>query len=885
MKNQKGSAIIMVLVILTVLVITSTYLMQNKTQRAGFTRHMSNEKKLEVLMEAVLDMAIANIKKHANDHDPAPPSDALNKTVLRCIATTSTSKHSSGDKNAIMNVPNTEVDVPNSFYNTAITSMTGGAGVTGTFNIKSVKAKLSHAEAFGEKDNYEVVGVTERATSVTHDFPNNDASPSGGNWRVPFHYPPHNKGGNFTNIWNEDTQSLNAINDFAYQSPDIAVKLKFKGILSTIAGLAIPDEVKVKLLLKHTGSNIDGNTGGKTAFEFGIHLEKSFVDQVNDLIDLANLIPFVNIDKISDESVTESVAKAMGASAKMDLEELILDKVTNFKEFKLQGELSPKALQKIVMGTNDTPYDYNTTTSLIPTAGFKEKGALLQLICEGDYTPPGGKKIERTLVAEVPFKVSDVQPMAPEHTFFVVNSTIIGDCTLPGKVDFNKSDATNATKLAVKNELIFHNMAHEAPNNEPPNKTTTYGKAMSYNDVPPAGRIRVNGSNIEPVLTFLGSFDCPEASQLTSLALSDKKNEYCDLQLKVTFGWTDISKPGTSVVPSNAYIHFPIITTRKYTSEFAQGLDGVAQVFSGDNLTNIFTMPTLFYGYGHMDYPLNSKIEGKVPAKIAQLHILAKATNQLTFNVDVEDKDQMVTPAKSPWHQPLEIYYGSEVIKSYPKGGEIPYGLPNINAYNKLETAFTGNIPANMPVNCYSDNQYRKKASRFYTDTAAFVKDCGISIDSGGLQDGANIRIDGVIYVNGTLDFATVPGNPVPFIGNGLLVADNIRINNKNITLKDKDSSLGLIARSGSLDILNSKVAASCFSNQSPTITGSTIFGNLIVNAFKRDTVYDTNIRYTPHNISVKGTKFPDDGTDKDNDRRYYASFADNWSKSYFQKK
>lgn len=44
MNTKNGSAILMVIAVIAVLLIISTFVIQSKTQRASFTRYMSNEK-------------------------------------------------------------------------------------------------------------------------------------------------------------------------------------------------------------------------------------------------------------------------------------------------------------------------------------------------------------------------------------------------------------------------------------------------------------------------------------------------------------------------------------------------------------------------------------------------------------------------------------------------------------------------------------------------------------------------------------------------------------------------------------------------------------------------------------------------------------------------
>jgi hypothetical protein len=880
MKNQKGSAIIMVLVILTVLVITSTYLMQNKTQRAGFTRHMSNEKKLEVLMEAVLDMTKANIKKYANNHKPDAPASAINvNKLLRSPGTTSNGLHANNGKNAIMSVTNETTSITEEFYKLAVDSITNGDP---NFKILSVDVQIVHAEAFGEpSDGYKVVGVNEKTTKPTakgkNIFPNLHAKPN--KWRMPLQYPPHNEDGDYTDIWNLPGLPPKAHNGFPYQSPKIKVNLNYKDLPDIVLNVMdIEDSVNINLLLKHAVSDI----GSESAFEFGIHLDDDFVNHVNGILN------FIGQDEISDESITENISKYMGDTATMDIENLILKEVDTFKNF--GDSLTTQELQNKVMKDNSTPYTPGSPKP-DPNSELIEKGGLLQLTCKATYAPPGASKtIERTLIAEVPFKLSDVQPIAPEHTFFVANSKLLGapgSGSVEGNIDFNRSD-DGAASLGIDYEFYLHNMHHAGRKNEPA-YSLSYQVASGKD--PKAGKIRVNGDDIDPVPLFMGTLDGIETSELGALALTDSNDhKERDLQFKITFAWFKVMQ-NISQLTDSVKLHLPVLLTTDDAEDFKpavkSGIDGIYQMYSEKNFDDIFTMPTLFYGYGHMDYPLGNKIEGMVPAKVSEAYVVAQVHNQLTFDVTVFKSDK-VKPSTTPWHKPIKTYYGYKNISKYPHTNKpIPYGLPNIKTFDTIEENFTGKDYSDMPANCYSDIQYRKKASRFYPDIESLKNDCIFSVDEGGLKNPDDtIDISGVIYIDvDNFNFNSFPDDAI-FKGNGLIVSNNITIA-KDINLADDDeSTLGIIARTGSLIIKSEneeevKVSASCFSNGPPNITKAIIFGNLIVNAFDRQDVYNTHVRYSPDNISIKGNSF----NDKTNDRRYYASFADNWSKSYFQKK
>ena len=162
-----------------------------------------------------------------------------------------------------------------------------------------------------------------------------------------------------------------------------------------------------------------------------------------------------------------------------------------------------------------------------------------------------------------------------------------------------------------------------------------------------------------------------------------------------------------------------------------------------------------------------------------------------------------------------------------------------------------------------------------------------------GNYDNGEIRIDGVTYVEDDIAFdgRGANGSEYKFIGNGLIVAGKNRGSNdifkmhikKNITLAD-NSTLGLITNFLEID-QDCQIHASVYSDNAAGIKNATIFGNYIIDNFERSNYSGGfNVRYTSKNIAVPGTDFYDPNDKITNKRRYYASFANNWSNSYYAK-
>src|SRR5690606_13724817 len=121
-----------------------------------------------------------------------------------------------------------------------------------------------------------------------------------------------------------------------------------------------------------------------------------------------------------------------------------------------------------------------------------------------------------------------------------------------------------------------------------------------------------------------------KSSELTALALSDQSDPNRPLQLKATFGWYQ-NMSNVDMLTKQVKIHFPVLRTGLHEDEepafqtaIEKGIAGIYYMYKQKNFDDIFTRPSLLYGYGHMDYPLGNKIEGKVGAVVSELFGVAE---------------------------------------------------------------------------------------------------------------------------------------------------------------------------------------------------------------------------------------------------------------------
>ncbi|OQB50645.1 MAG: hypothetical protein BWY02_00259 [bacterium ADurb.Bin157] len=834
-KNKlKGSAIVMVIAVLSILVILATSLMQNRTKRAYFTRYMSNEKKAEVIAEAALDMAMAAIRTNNSEkaNEPGHPIYNLIRTPVAFSG-----NFIQGGKNRIVTPGGGEVSIDSAGYKSAIQAMDSELG-----NIEKLEiiAKVSHAEVFGdsEQPDYKVVGINESFPYQPKNFPSPSASPANNTWRIPLIFP------NGSDIDYEKT---------------IEVNLDFKGTVAGIAGGILGDEVDVLLKLARIT-----NVPSKSKFKFEIEVDEDFLDKANDLIDLYNAIPFVdNVDNITNESLNEMITELL-EDDEIDIEEKLLE----LEQFSGLDEFSISGLQRYIMGSNPSLSSYVEPTNR--TYGeIVEKGGILQLKCNVIYSPSKGSitgKVEKTMVAEVPFKLADVQPIASEYTFFIANSPYLdetGAASTGGALVLDGSDtlAAAADFTAINNELVIHNI---------PGMGMAESSKPAYGKPGYVGRLRING-NPEPINTFVGCMNNIKYTELNTMCTPDISIGGKKLKVRATFGVTpetDPNNPGKDIK-----INFPILFVDPPVSVEAAtgGITGIYKMYkSPSGIGDMFTMPTLLHGYGHMEYPIGRKIEANLLAKVSEMYGVLEP--DITIEIDF-DEDEKFKPIDE------SVTYYSVKNKTVTLDGEdIAYGMPEIDS--STENTWTDvNSAKNMPPNCYTTTQYMKKACKFFDSESQFKSQFSVAYDKGGFSDSGNIRIEGVVFVKGDL---TLQGNT--FSGNGLIVTDgNVTISG-DIKVAGNENSLGIIARRKQIKSSNTKIQASLFSNLSPIFTDVFIKGNLVVNEFNRDDFKRVHIIYDSNVTSVSdATLATSSGTAEP--KRFHASFADNWSRTYYEKK
>ncbi|NLM16687.1 MAG: hypothetical protein GX221_03090 [Candidatus Riflebacteria bacterium] len=579
----------------------------------------------------------------------------------------------------------------------------------------------------------------------------------------------------------------------------------------------------------------------------------------------------------------------------------------------LGGELSADAFKTLVISGGEAPYsvaeyaskaanNFSQSSSGFSSVGSSfspggdlgayslEKGAICQIKTSVTLTEPSGAKKTTVLTSKIPVKVSDTQPIAPEYTFFIANSPALSDggdagVSLGGEVDLSGAIAAAGGVAGFK--LVLHNLPTDAPSSSTDFKPS-YTYARSKGLVP--GMVRVNTSEESSLRAFLGTEDEINLSELPWMLARGHQND-------------SKANPVFNIIPSFYYmggtaqvlgdgapsyqkrrkheIDLPVVFEHKphaanlgYLTDFVNFLKTLS--------IGVADMPTLVGGLGHYEYPLGIEVEGPVNVQYGKARIdagsyfnIADNDLEMSININYANFEHYGRNMDRQAAKDLAFDTNAEQLGSEQTS---KFALPDPNPDRDFQTLSPGD-PSMLPANCYSLDQYKKKATRYYKSGADFISDLSKSKDSGGLSDGGHPALNGVFYIDGELSLSDLT-----YKGNGLIVAKTSINISGAIQPADEYSSLGVIARGGSIAFLGQgPYRAAFFSNGAPfcTTDGTVIDGNLVCNGFKRSNFMNTHVFYNPKVTSVTPlASYRKIG--KYEAKRYHAEFANSWSEFKF---
>ena len=470
-----------------------------------------------------------------------------------------------------------------------------------------------------------------------------------------------------------------------------------------------------------------------------------------------------------------------------------------------------------------------------------EKKGFLEVETEIKYYPhekDESKFIKKKLYVQREFRVADIQPIAPDHTFFFANSALpYENESAENSDDWKGDDCINWNDgygdLVCNNFPDFDDI-----------KECLLSLVHAFSDfkglvrnVRLPGQVRVNGT--QKMKVKLGMF--PSFSELTNKNKL-KRIEIVALTLGGHKNGQEASCKGKghdsdhNIVPGFKSIKLPPYFTFNDKS-FDWGFMALSDKIGGLGSYWVPFPPiygrACFFGNFHISLPFSFRAEGyltKVYSHI-KLHIIS-----------------IIIPPFLPYFPGITISFPWLWCVNY----EEPYGFckwPGYDDEDKAKTTWKPDEPANLPANLYSTAQYLKKASYYYNSSEDFNRD----IDNRSIMDGEDkiFICDGVTFVNDST--LNLPAMKVR--GRGIIVcAGNVSINGDIERVAEygdgNPTIFSIVARNGSIQcsVSTKRIDACLYGDRGiQTFPGSgvEINGNLCINRCVRSDIKgDVTIQY-----------------------------------------
>ena len=307
-------------------------------------------------------------------------------------------------------------------------------------------------------------------------------------------------------------------------------------------------------------------------------------------------------------------------------------------------------------------FDLKSSTDFGADTYYLEKGGILRITTTVTYTKNNNKK-EKTLVAEIPFKTSDVQPIAPEYTFFVSNSKLVdpdddtvivsGDPGTTGSlgdpIEFNLLDGSEKAFYVQgapipDGSFIIHNVPArmDATADASIIKNKIDYEAISDGKHIP-GMVRINSqypgtknSGVTQIRSFFGLVAQPELTEFNKfftpfdkITSETKNNKFNSL---VSFCWQEDDDNDSTTAQRYHDLELPVIFEDDKTGKelFGKGVKNIISFLKSSSF-GIVSVPTLLYGTCHMEYPLGIMVEGPVDTVFSRTRIYVKPTGKIGF--------------------------------------------------------------------------------------------------------------------------------------------------------------------------------------------------------------------------------------------------------------
>lgn len=451
-----------------------------------------------------------------------------------------------------------------------------------------------------------------------------------------------------------------------------------------------------------------------------------------------------------------------------------------------------------------------------------EKQGFFEVVTEVEYTPqyPNGATIKKKLVMHREFRVADIQPIASDYTFFVANSKLLYEKSLENFDSWAGDDQINWNE--GMGAIVIHNMPSIKEIWDSIKNLFSLDIRELTKNLKLPGLVRVNGTKEMLLkLTMLERFSA-DIDVLRKMEI---------LQLLTSHKEGNIACSGDHPSGKDSHNVIPGLDTVLYNF-WAKGQPFDWCYFGGGSPGGVGTywLPippmfarTLLFGNFSLEFPMSMRVEGYLKKVYSHIRLLLVKI--------------LIPPIPIIGFLGLEIpipWFWAKAVKE-------PYGFCQFPPYKSDEegrTAWDPKKRGNLPANVYSPTQYLKKASYFYATSNDFAKDIE---NRTIIHNGKPTFIcDGISFVNDNLWL----DKPLHVMGRGIIVAAaNVHIST-DITREDRDANgnntiFSIVARNGAIVNHYGKhtVYACLFGDKglmNPIGASLKIYGNLVVNRFKR---------------------------------------------------
>ncbi len=916
MTKRTGSAILLVLVAIAVIGTLALWFVNSKSQRSGFARFMSDETKLEALAESATEFLLAKLKASINKHDYSDDVTASLYHLVRQalpVKSTKPGRNHILDTESALTVSSADVNLVG-IYKSALDPLVVSYGWQPSDVTYETEISLATAENFAPKDSYKVCGADSPhqkaegssakfldAADMSELVAENDGdydsaplwAPSG--WYLSFNLPviesPHKH--EFEGTWKvsgdggagELTQLTDARKEIEQKLANPDLTTEQRAALQQQLDNAINEIDNFKTSGKTLKVTVSITKNGPA--KFSTHFTgKIKIMGITFTLDRAG--PSLDINaELKEHCPFLKCIDDMSQPVKSLRKHVFTD--SSFSKLYKADDFVALAKTRL----DEVKKYHNIDTG---TQKYVEKGTMLQFKTTVTHNQ-AGKKSSKTLVAQIPLKVTDVQPVAPEYSLFVANSNLLSEGSLPGlgeKIDLNDWEPRDTPEKAI-GQFIVHNYPATVESGK-----TKANLAPLFKNACLPGMVRVNAqtSTADEAMilgTFVGTFDEPELTELNAI-VSPSGGEGNSAQANDSRGNLFRTEPSfiwrtkdDNLVPAPSVHHeleLPVLFTDAELDTSSPIRDipdaGLAQIanFFKSSAFNLQMKPTLLSGNANMEYPLGIAIEGPINRIFSRIRVQVRPSAHASLS-------GVIDLTRIRYNYEHISRYSDNIPRDFstaPQGKHARYGMHKYKPAIDNKVWNSNSDYKYMPMNCYSTLQYAKKASRFYSSASDFVSDMGKAVDKGGLKNSdGSIMVNGVYFIDGGLDLGGQK-----FKGNGLIVAKGTIKINGNITRADDKTTLGLIARRSFIHFgpSCSRVEAACFSNEAPFSSGQKLHidGNLVTNDFKRTNLLDVHVCYNSRACSVSPLATLRN-LGKFEPKRYWVSAADNWAKTFYEKK